>query len=188
MSYYTREAFINKFGGYANTITDGTGIFPEIQLAVAILESSKKIGSNYFVGASQLANKYNNFFGIKDSTGWNGKTVNLSTGEIVNNKPVTIKSNFRVYDSAEDSFKDFIRFLQVNQRYRKFGVFDSKGVIEQAKNLQAAGYATDPEYSKKLISIAEKIKGILPEKKDIVIPIILMVVGGWLLSTLNTSK
>ncbi|MDB2124865.1 glycoside hydrolase family 73 protein [Clostridium paraputrificum] len=108
-----------------------SGVLPSVTISQAILESNW--------GKSELSAKYNNYFGIKASVGWNGKIATFSTKENYND---TIKANFRAYDSIEESVNDFGNFLNVNGRYRKHGLFDGKNYIEQAQALEDAGYST----------------------------------------------
>ena len=108
-----------------------SGVLPSVTISQAILESNW--------GKSELSAKYNNYFGIKASAGWNGKIATFSTKENYND---TIKANFRAYDSLEESVNDLGNFLNVNSRYRKHGLFDGKNYIEQAQALEDAGYST----------------------------------------------
>lgn len=108
-----------------------SGVLPSVIISQAILESNW--------GKSELSAKYNNYFGIKASAGWNGKIATFSTKENYND---TIKANFRAYDSLEESVNDLGNFLNVNSRYRKHGLFDGKNYIEQAQALEDAGYST----------------------------------------------
>lgn len=79
-----REDFIHKYRDWAISSTYGTGIFPSVKMAQAIIESASSSG---VPGESSLADKYNNFFGIKSSgSDWKGKSVNLSTGEFLDGK------------------------------------------------------------------------------------------------------
>lgn len=108
-----------------------SGVLPSVIISQAILESNW--------GKSELSAKYNNYFGIKASAGWNGEIATFSTKENYND---TIKANFRAYDSLEESVNDLGNFLNVNSRYRKHGLFDGKNYIEQAQALEDAGYST----------------------------------------------
>lgn len=110
-----------------------------ITLAQGILESGD--------GNSELAIKGNNHFGIKCHSDWTGKTMRYD-----DDKP---KECFRVYDSAEESFRDHSIFLSNNSRYAalfKLEITDYKG---WAKGLKKAGYATLPTYANVLINLIE---------------------------------
>ncbi|MBL4694037.1 glucosaminidase domain-containing protein [Candidatus Gracilibacteria bacterium] len=79
----TREKFIKKYATYAIHSTYGTGLFPSVKMAQAIIESASSSGK---AGQSSLAKKYNNFFGIKSGSSWEGKSIDLATGEFFSKK------------------------------------------------------------------------------------------------------
>jgi flagellum-specific peptidoglycan hydrolase FlgJ len=144
----TKEEFTKKYYNFANAASKGSGISPILILAQAYLESG---------GAkSSLASKYNNFFGIKATSNWTGKIVNLRTREQTKDgKDYFITAKFRAYNSPAESFSDHINFLKSNPRYAKAGLFNNpNNYALQADSLQRAGYATDINYSKVLKSIS----------------------------------
>jgi len=159
----TREQFIKKYYPIAEKLTAGTNIFPSVMLAQAIIESSGRVDGVWLVGQSLLSRAANNYFGIKDSAGWKGQTISLKTGEFLNGQKVTVTGVFRKYATVEDSFRDYINFLQVNPRYKTAGVFTAKTPQEQTAALQKAGYATDPNYSKLLNAVMEGFKKWIPK-------------------------
>lgn len=157
---YTREEFVEKYGGFIAKVVRGTGILQGTLIAQAIIESQGKMpDGNWRVGASKLARNSNNYFGIKCHN-WKGKTYNIDTGEYDSsgNKYVDKRACFRAYDSVEDSIKDYISFLKNNPRYEKAGVFSAKTVKDQAEALKRAGYATAPDYSSKIQSVYNGVK------------------------------
>jgi LysM repeat protein len=112
-----------------------------ITLAQGILESGS--------GNSQLARVGNNHFGIK-CHGWEGKTMFMDDDE---------KGEcFRVYPSAEDSYKDHSEFLTVNKRYNALFELKSDDYKGWAKGLKEAGYATSSTYAEALIHLIEELK------------------------------
>lgn len=127
--------------------TAKSGMLPSVFAAQAILESG------VFKGGSTLARDYNNYFGIKKGSSWTGKTVTLSTKENYNGIDVYIKDEFRVYDTPRQSFEDRVNLLLNSSRYKDVYTYDTPE--EQAKALQRAGYATDPNYASKLIQIID---------------------------------
>ncbi|MGN7988662.1 glycoside hydrolase family 73 protein [Pedobacter sp. 22226] len=141
----TRKKYIESIKDAVITATSGTTLFPSVMLAQAALE-----GGN---GASVLAKKYNNHFGIKASGSWKGLTVVMPTTEYVKGVAIKVQATFRAYASLLDSFLDRVNFLKVNSRYAKNGVFSAKTPEDQAKALQKAGYATDPNYANLIINI-----------------------------------
>ena len=115
-------------------------------MAQAILESGW--------GRSSLSAKYNNLFGIKAGSNWNGKTVNLKTGEQRSNgSRYTINADFRVYDNVADSIEDHALLL-CKDRYKN--VIASKNYKDACYAVKAAGYATSINYAKNLIRIIEQ--------------------------------
>jgi flagellum-specific peptidoglycan hydrolase FlgJ len=173
----TKEEFTKKYYNFANAASKGTGISPILILAQAYLESG---------GAkSSLASKYNNFFGIKATSNWTGKVVNLRTREQTKDgKDYFITAKFRAYNSPSDSFSDHIKFLKSNPRYAKAGLFNNpNNYALQADSLQRAGYATDTNYSKVLKDISNNfvttLKKISPLKTGaIIIPLIFLFILG----------
>jgi flagellar protein FlgJ len=64
------------------------------------------------------------------------------------------KAKFRVYQNAEQSMQDYVSFIKNNPRYQQAltQTADAKSYFRQ---LQAAGYATDPNYAQKLTAVFE---------------------------------
>lgn len=120
-------------------------ILPSVVMAQAILESGW--------GTSDKAKQANNLFGIKAATDWKGPTVTLPTQEYVNGKWTTVDAKWRKYDNWGASIVDHALFLKERTRYKAIiGNTDYKSVCTE---LQKAGYATDPTYASKLISVIE---------------------------------
>src|SRR4051794_17599627 len=121
------------------------GVPASVTLAQGALESGW--GEHHLGGA-------NNYFGIKAS-GHDGPipvgTVLAPTQEFTNGHLVVVQGRFRAYRNATDSFRDHGLFLRSNGRYAPaFRVRDPNAF---ARAIAAAGYATDPSYADKLISI-----------------------------------
>ncbi len=94
-------------------------------------------------------------FGIK-AHGWGGASTKVTTSEFVQGVKVKEKADFRSYDSFEQSFNDYVSFLQSNGRYSQ--ALQSTANPERfVGELQRAGYATDPNYAKKISQIAQKL-------------------------------
>ncbi|WP_122645150.1 glycoside hydrolase family 73 protein [Enterococcus mediterraneensis] len=145
----SRREFIEKLAPHAKELQTGYGILPSIILGQAGLESN--------FGESTLSSKYNNLFGIKAYG--NQKKVKLETKEFVNEQWITIKGEFKVYDSWQDSMDDhtmlFVNGVDWNPKLYE-GVLTAKNYKEAAQALQEAGYATDPTYADKIISVIEQ--------------------------------
>ena len=152
-----REEFIKANYQAALIATKGTGIFPETLLAMAIVESQGKApDGNWYPGLGLTAKKANNFFGIKNSSTWKGKTIQLPTPGDADKI-----STFRVYDNFEASLKDFIRFLQINPRYTRAGVFLANDYVSQIISIAKAGYSESPTYKTIITQVANKVKNLM---------------------------
>lgn len=135
----TAEDYIDRWQEEAVHQMMQYGIPASITLAQGILESGN--------GVSELAQKSNNHFGIKCHATWTGKRTyhdDDAKGEC-----------FRVYDDAKDSYEDHSQFL-LRDRYAR--LFDLKLTDYEgwAKGLKACGYATDPAYADRLITLIER--------------------------------
>lgn len=106
-------------------------LFPSTVLAMAALESG------YNLNAKTL-------FGIK------GDGVVLDTTEYLNGEYVNIKDSFKCYPSILASVQGLYDLVQW-ERYDR--ATSSTDFEEECRMVQACGYATDPDYAKKLINI-----------------------------------
>ena len=105
-----------------------------------------------------MAVNANNHFGVKCGSDWSGG-VSYREDDDRDHRGKLIKSCFRVYDSAEESFiahSDFLRNNGKSSRYEFLFNFESNDYKNWAHGLKKAGYATDPKYPKKLINLIEK--------------------------------
>jgi flagellar protein FlgJ len=130
--------------------------------AAAAAERSTGVPAGFIVGQAALETGWgrqelrhadgrsaNNLFGIKAGPGWRGDTVESTTTEYVDGRAMKTVERFRAYGSHEESVADWARLMASNPRYA--GVLQAGGSIEAfSRNLQKAGYATDPEYASKL--------------------------------------
>ncbi len=95
-----------------------------------------------------------NLFGIKAGADWQGDTVTKPTLEFHQGVMKTEVAHFRAYASAEESLNDYVHFIQSNKRYEnalRHGGDDSVYL----KEIHRAGYATDPNYVNKILSIMQ---------------------------------
>lgn len=163
----TRAQFLQKYYPEMIAVTKDTGLFPQVMAAQAIVESSGLVNGLYYPGESILAKQANNYFGIKTSSQWKGETITLKTGEYYNGKKVIESGTFRKYPTTKAGFEDYKNFLKSNPRYTAAGVFKATTPAAQAQALQAAGYATDPNYSKLLIGVMAGFDNIIKTIKNI---------------------
>ncbi len=133
------EIYVDKFKNIAIREMKSYGIPASITLAQGILESGS--------GNSKLAREANNHFGIKCTSDWTG-------GKIFEDDDREDEC-FRVYKSAEESFRDHSEFLK-RKRYAALFELNKNDYRGWATGLKAAGYATNPKYADLLISLVER--------------------------------
>lgn len=133
------EAYINSYKDLAIQEMIRTGVPASIKLAQGILESQ--------FGESTLAKNANNHFGIKCKTEWTGDKVfqdDDAKGEC-----------FRVYKSAEESYRDHSDFLKTRPHYSFLFKLELTDITGWAYGLKRAGYATNKTYPEKLLRVIE---------------------------------
>jgi flagellum-specific peptidoglycan hydrolase FlgJ len=139
--YNVRVAnYINEYRDIAMESMRVYGIPASITLAQGILESG--------AGAGELTQKANNHFGIKCHTGWDGERAYHDDDEK--------QECFRKYSDPRNSYRDHSLFLTSRSRYADLFKLKKDDYKAWAKGLRKAGYATDPKYPDKLISIIER--------------------------------
>lgn len=136
----TVDEYINTYKLVAMENMKLFGIPASIKLAQGILESGS--------GTGTLSREANNHFGIKCANNWSGESVAFT-----DDAP---DECFRKYNSPMESFADHSQFLVNRKHYRNLFLLDKKDYKAWANGLKRAGYATDPKYSEKLISIIER--------------------------------
>ena len=129
----SQDAFLSSIAPAAKQVARELGIDPRIILAQAALETGYGKGDGLMV----------------------------ATHEVVNGKSVPVTDSFRQYDTLEDSVKDYGAFLKSNPRYTE--MLTAQDLDQQIIKLGQSGYATDPEYTDKIASIAKgkRIGGLL---------------------------
>ncbi len=142
------EQFIKQLWPYAQQAASQIGVEPKVLMAQAALET----GWGKFVIGKDDGQSSFNLFNIKADKSWQGDKAIETTLEFEQGRGKKVQAGFRVYDSYQQSFQDYVQFLKSNPRYRD--------ALKQVENpeayvnaLQQAGYATDPEYSKKIMQI-----------------------------------
>ncbi|WP_233865208.1 flagellar assembly peptidoglycan hydrolase FlgJ [Paraburkholderia adhaesiva] len=146
------QAFVDKLANSAQQTSASTGIPARFIIGQAALESGW--GKREIRKADGTSS--HNVFGIKASKDWTGKTVSTVTTEYVNGEPRHVVEKFRAYDSYEDAMTDYANLLKSNPRYASVinGSHSAEGF---AQGMQRAGYATDPHYAKKLMTIMQRM-------------------------------
>lgn len=145
----TPEEYIYKYRNIAIENMEVYGIPASITMGQAILESG--YGNGY------LARMANNHFCIK-CRDWDGPTITHADDDP--------NDCFRVYESAEESFRDHAEFLNNSSRYDFLFAYDDDDYKSWAKGLKKAGYATADDYAERLINVIERYNLPLLDKKN----------------------
>jgi peptidoglycan hydrolase FlgJ len=144
--------FSQKLMPHAVAASQATGIPAPFMMAQAALESGW--GKHELKGTDGQVS--HNLFGIKAGPGWKGATVDAVTTEYVDGRPHQTVARFRAYGSYGESFQDYAQMLKNDPRYQNV-VAQTQGMAGFAQGLQQAGYATDPNYARKLMAVMRKI-------------------------------
>ena len=141
------RAFVEKVWPQAVEASRATGIPARFLVAQAALET----GWGKFELKNADGTPSHNLFNIKAGRSWSGDTVSTATTEYVNGAATRENARFRAYGSYADSFRDYANLIRNNPRYA--AVVGQSDATAFARGLQAAGYATDPQYAEKLARI-----------------------------------
>ncbi|WP_460117173.1 flagellar assembly peptidoglycan hydrolase FlgJ [Pseudomonas sp. S2_C03] len=151
-AFGSADEFVNTMLPMAEEAAARIGVDPRYLVAQAALET----GWGKSVMRAQDGSSSHNLFGIKASSNWTGNSARAITSEFRNGAMVKETAEFRSYDSYKDSFHDLVTLLQSNNRYQD--VVKSADNPEQfVRELQKAGYATDPNYASKISQIAKQM-------------------------------
>ncbi len=146
------DAFVDKMAAPAQAASAATGIPARFIVGQAALESGW--GKGEIKNADGTAS--HNVFGIKATPDWSGKTVAAVTTEYIDGKARKVVQKFRSYGSYAEAMTDYAKMLRDNPRYASV-LSTSHDAASFAHGMQKAGYATDPHYAKKLISIMQRM-------------------------------
>jgi flagellar protein FlgJ len=145
LDHSSREAFIVSLRPHAESASARTGIPADHLIAMALNERGWQNDSPDF-----------NFGGIKGP----GKVHD--TWEVVNGQRVNTRDSFRTYTSPEEGLTAVGEFLRDNSRYASaLAEFKRTGDADQLfRNINEAGYATDPIWGDKVNQIAREVSGV----------------------------
>ncbi|CAI8718653.1 Peptidoglycan hydrolase FlgJ [Pseudomonas sp. IT-P253] len=151
-AFSSADEFVNTMLPMAKEAAARIGVDPRYLVAQAALET----GWGKSVMRAQDGSSSHNLFGIKAGDSWTGDSARAITSEFRNGAMVKETAEFRSYASYKDSFHDLVTLLQSNNRYQD--VVKSADNPEQfVRELQKAGYATDPNYANKISQIAKQM-------------------------------
>ncbi|OIQ89696.1 peptidoglycan hydrolase FlgJ [mine drainage metagenome] len=137
------QAFIESILPSVRSAAAALGVSPVAILAQAALETG---WGSHAPG--------NNLFGIKAGGNWQGASLSGLTQEFAGGVAQMGEAAFRAYQSAADSVQNYAQMMLGSPRYQS--VRGHGGDIAGfASALQHSGYATDPDYARKLLAVAQ---------------------------------
>ncbi|HVS77780.1 MAG TPA: flagellar assembly peptidoglycan hydrolase FlgJ [Steroidobacteraceae bacterium] len=147
-----QAAFARSLWPEAQQAARQLGVSPVSLIAQAALETDW--GRSMPRGTSGASS--NNLFGIKAGSGLDGDAVESATREYSNGVPSSVQAQFRSYGSTSQCFQDYVALLQGDPRYA--AALGTGGDVRAfASGLQQGGYATDPDYARKLGAVAHTL-------------------------------
>ena len=151
-AFSSPEEFVRTLLPEAQAVAEQIGIAPQALVAQAAVET----GWGQFMIHDHQGRNSHNLFGIKADNRWQGEKTAIDTLEFSQGVARKEKANFRSYDSFADSLKDYISFVKDNPRYEQ-AVSQADQPEQYFSALQKAGYATDPKYADKIMSVLNSV-------------------------------
>lgn len=142
------EQFISELMPIAKKAVENTQIDPLAMVAQAAVET----GWGQHMIQSGTGKNSHNLFGIKADHRWQGEKALVETLEYKQGLPEKQKAHFRAYDNFNDSMRDYVSFVKDSPRYSE-ALKNAANPQQYFDSLQQAGYATDPNYAKKVLSV-----------------------------------
>lgn len=149
--------FLDRMDAAAQVASDQTGLPKRLILAQAALETGWGRHEIRHADGSRSFNVFN----IK-ATGWQGDSAEVTTTEFAGSRAYKTRAAFRAYESYEQAFSDYARLISESPRYAP--VVNAPTAEDAARALQNCGYATDPAYADKLVSIMSRLPQAEPER------------------------
>ncbi|HTY92878.1 MAG TPA: glucosaminidase domain-containing protein [Steroidobacteraceae bacterium] len=150
----TRQNFIQQLWPEAQAAGQQLGVDPRNLLAQAALET----GWGRSLPHDASGNSSHNLFGVKATGSWDGPHDTAATTEIKGGNAAGTVAPFRAYADASQSFRDYVSILRSNPRYAA-ALDTGSDAAAFAAGLQRGGYATDPDYARKVSAVANDISG-----------------------------
>jgi flagellar protein FlgJ len=147
------EDFVAALWPHAARAARRLGTLPGVLIAQAALETGwgRSLPRNQY-GESSL-----NLFGIKADRDWHGPRAVVTTLEFVDGVPEQRREPFRMYKGVAEAFDDYAALVESRPRYAEaLGASTPAAYVEA---LQRGGYATDPDYARKILDILARLPG-----------------------------
>ncbi|MCL2919693.1 flagellar assembly peptidoglycan hydrolase FlgJ [Shewanella litorisediminis] len=151
-NFESRQDFIRALMPLANEAAKRLGTKPEVLIAQSALET----GWGQKLVRRPDGSMSNNLFNIKADKRWEGEKAAVNTLEFEQGVAVRQRADFRVYDTLEQSFNDFVDFLKSGERYGD-ALKQAARPASFVQGLQNAGYATDPQYADKVMRVMQAV-------------------------------
>lgn len=153
LNFTSPENFVESVLPLVEKAADKLGVNPLVLVAQSALET----GWGKFVIKDSTGEESNNLFNIKANSAWQGESVSAQTLEHRNGQFKKENAQFRQYESLRDSVGDYADFILNNPRYQSI-VEGVKTAEQYIRGISQAGYATDPDYADKVLSVLDRIK------------------------------
>lgn len=142
------QEFVRKLLPAAKQAATALGLDPMAIIAQAALETG---WGQRMIKTAKGDNSFN-LFGIKANNNWQGESAVVDTLEFRGGVAQKEQARFRSYGSPEQSLQDYASFISNSPRYQQALQVTAEPAA-YFNELQAAGYATDPEYAQKIMAV-----------------------------------
>ena len=142
------QEFVKSLYPQAIEAAEKLNIDPKALLAQAAVET----GWGKYIIHQNGGDSSHNLFGIKADQRWQGDKAVVDTLEYVDQVPERQRAAFRSYEDFAGSLNDYVDFVKSNPRYEQ-ALQKTESAQEYFTELQQAGYATDPSYADKVMSV-----------------------------------
>lgn len=155
------DLFVKRFLPVAQKVEEETGVWAEAQLVQAALETGwgTRVKGNNFFGIKAKSGGLVRTKEVMDSPNHKFPVIHSITPVVRNGKKMweyDVSDYFSTYHNPIDSFRGYAEFVKVNPIYKK--ALDADNVVEFLIEVANAGYATDPDYKGKLLSVLDSVR------------------------------
>ncbi len=149
------QDFVEKLIPLAKKAAEKIGVDHLLLVAQSALETG---WGKHLIADEKGENSFN-LFNIKKGSDWTKQTAQQNTVEYDRGVVTQEKAEFRKYSGAAESFDDYVDFILGKDRYKN-AVDNASNSEQYIKELKNAGYATDPQYSEKVLSVYHRVKSL----------------------------
>ena len=142
------DEYVRDIWPHAVAAAKKLGVDPRVLVAQSALET----GWGLKVPKHPDGSSSFNLFGVKTGSNWSGDRVMVDTLEYQDKAFVKERSAFRAYGSIGEAMNDYVQFIQGQSRYAD-ALENAADPEKYSRELQRAGYATDPIYADKILRV-----------------------------------